>query len=70
MVVSTDSLWDELSDGFRREFDDAVVYADAEMETVLHEGPAVVLANGWIELPSGRLLSPDAVHHVDPGSTE
>ncbi len=70
MVVSTDSIWDELSDGFRREYDDAVVYGDAEMEDVLHEGPARVLANGWVELPSGRLLSPDAVHHVDPRSAE
>ena len=39
--------------------------ADAAGETVLHEGPATVRANGWVELPSGRLLSPSAVHHVD-----
>ena len=34
-------------------------------ETVLHEGPATVRANGWVELPSGRLLSPATVHHID-----
>jgi len=25
----------------------------------------MVRANGWVELPSGRLLSPSAVHHLD-----
>lgn len=65
MVVSTDSAWDELADLFVQEYRKAVVYADLEGETVLHEGEIRVLANGWIELPTGRLLSPRAVHHVD-----
>lgn len=62
MVFSTESVWDD----FLRQYDDAVVYGDVERETVLHEGPIRLLGNGWIELPSGRLLSPEAVHHVDP----
>jgi len=45
--------------------DPEAVHADLQQETVLHEGALRLLANGWIELPSGRLLSPDAVHHVD-----
>lgn len=44
--------------------ENAVVYGDPD--TVLHEGPVRLLVNGWLELPSGRLLSPQAVHHVDP----
>lgn len=69
MVVSTDSPWTYLRERFdelfEHEYDDAVVYADFEQETVLHEGPVRVLATGWVELPSGRLLSPEAVHHID-----
>ena len=61
MVFSTESVWDD----FLRQYDAAVVYGDVERETVLHEGPIRLLGNGWIELPSGRLLSPEAVHHVD-----
>lgn len=63
MVISTESIWDE----FRQEYRDAVVYADFEQETVLHEGDLRLLGNGWVELPTGRLLSPDAVHHIDTG---
>jgi hypothetical protein len=66
MVVSTTSLWDEVYDGFGREYESAVVYADRDGEDVLHDGPVRVLPNGYLELPTGRLLSPDAVHHVDP----
>ncbi|UPW02008.1 hypothetical protein M0R88_07910 [Halorussus gelatinilyticus] len=66
MVFSTEPVWSEVSDDFTTECEDAVVYADFEQETVLHEGPIRVLGNGWVELPSGRLLSPNAVHHVDP----
>lgn len=66
MVVSTDSALGDLLEHFVTEYDDAVVYADRAGETVLHEGSVRVLANGWVELPTGRLLSPDAVHHVDP----
>ncbi|WP_254762567.1 hypothetical protein [Natrinema marinum] len=65
MVISTESAWDDIADEFAREYRDAVVYADFEQETVLHEGDLRILANGWVELPTGRLLSPDAVHHID-----
>jgi hypothetical protein len=65
MAISTRSLWEYLVELFEHEYQDAVVYADAERETVLHEGPVRLLATGWVELPSGRLLSPDAVHHID-----
>lgn len=74
MVVSTESVWDEAIEGaleeLVREHDAAVVYADREGETVLHEGPVRLLPNGWLEVPSGRLLSPSAVHHVDPAPGE
>lgn len=66
MVISTESAWGEIADEFAREYQDAVVYGDRQQEDVLHEGALRVLMNGWVELPSGRLLSPDAVHHVDP----
>lgn len=64
-MFSTDPAWGDIDEAFAREYRDAVVYADFEQETVLHEGAVRLLANGWVELPSGRLLSPDAVHHVD-----
>ncbi|MFC6837470.1 hypothetical protein [Halomarina ordinaria] len=63
MVVSTDSLWDVVAEFFEREYDEVVVYGEGE--EVLHEGAARVCANGWVELPTGRLLSPGAVHHID-----
>lgn len=66
MVISTEPAWGEVSDLFAREYSNAVVYGDFEQETILHDGEIRVLANGWVELPSGRLLSPDAVHHIDP----
>lgn len=66
MVLSRESLWAV----FETEYDHAVVYGDLEEETVLHRGPVLIRANGWMELPSGRLLSPDAVHHVDPAPEE
>lgn len=65
MVISTESVWEEVIDEFMREYQDAVVYAEFEQETVLHEGSLRVLPNGWVELPTGRLLSPEAVHHID-----
>jgi hypothetical protein len=65
MVMSTEPAWGEVTDAFVTEFDDAVVYADVDSETVLHEGSVRILANGWVELPTGRMLSPSAVHHVD-----
>jgi hypothetical protein len=74
MVVSTESVWDQAIEdaleGFVREYESAVVYGDREGDVVLHEGPVRLLANGWLAVPSGRLLSPDAVHHVDPAPAE
>ena len=64
MVISTKPAVD-LADFFEIEYDQAVVYGDMEGETVLHEGAVRIRANGWVELPGGRLLSPEAVHHVD-----
>lgn len=61
MVISLESIWDE----FVKEYSDVTVYGDFEQERVLHEGDIRLLGNGWVELPSGRLLSPEAVHHVD-----
>lgn len=70
MVISTESLWDEvadvLSDGSVIEYQNATVYGDLEQEQVLHQGDIRILLNGWIVLPTGRLLSPEAVHHIDP----
>lgn len=68
MVFSTEPVWGEISETFVLTHDDAVVYGDVASEQILHEGAVRVLANGWVELPTGRLLSPDAVHHIDPGS--
>ena len=65
MPLSTDPAWGPIADLFEQEYDDAVVYADRESEDVLYEGPLRVQPSGWLELPSGRLLSPGAVHHVD-----
>lgn len=68
MVVSPESPWEGLVDRFETEYGRAVVYADFEQETVLHEGALRLLVNGWVELPTGRLLSPEAVHHIDTGA--
>lgn len=65
MVITTDSVWDALADLFIADYRNATVYADYEQETILYEGALRILANGWIELPTGRLLSPEAIHHID-----
>ncbi len=66
MVISPNPPFDlEDVTGASRTFEEAIVYADMEGETVLHEGVVRLLGNGWVELPTGRLLSPDAVHHID-----
>jgi hypothetical protein len=65
MVISTEPAWGDAIEQFVREYENAIVYADIDQETVVYEGQVRVLANGWVELPTGRLLSPDAVHHVD-----
>ncbi|GGJ02770.1 hypothetical protein GCM10008995_10710 [Halobellus salinus] len=70
MVIPTTSVWEEITDGFTpesvMEYEKATVYGDSEQERVLHQGPIRMLPNGWIALPTGRLLSPEAVHHIDP----
>ncbi|QFU84061.1 hypothetical protein GCU68_00570 [Natronorubrum aibiense] len=48
-----------------RAYHDVVIYGDAASDDVLYEGPIVVHANGWIELEGNRLLSPQAIHHID-----
>ncbi|WP_224449204.1 hypothetical protein [Haloprofundus salilacus] len=70
MVVPTSSLWELFTELFEREYRDAVVYGDFEQETVLHEGRIRLLATGWVELPSGRFLSPESVHHIDTNPAE
>lgn len=65
LPVGTESIFEWSDDFFIKEYENAAVYADAEGESVLHEGELRVLANGWVELPTGRLLSPTAVHHID-----
>jgi hypothetical protein len=70
MVISTTSVWDEIADEIAGdsivEYEDATVYGDFEQEQILHQGAVRLLPNGWIALPTGRLVSPDAVHHIDP----
>jgi len=65
MVFSTDPAWSDIDEAFVQEYQSAVVYSDREQETTLHEGTVRLLPHGWVELPSGRLLSPNAVHHID-----
>jgi hypothetical protein len=70
MVISTTSVWEEVADEFTSEsvmeYEQATVYGDFAQERVLHQGRIRLLPNGWIALPTGRLISPDAVHHIDP----
>ena len=74
MVVSPESAIDladvDLKAVLDREYENVVVYGDADPETVIHEGDVRLLANGWVELPTGRLLSPEAVHHIDEKSED
>ncbi|MFC6964463.1 hypothetical protein ACFQL7_24500 [Halocatena marina] len=61
--VSTDSFVPEaIRDAFREifehQYDDVVVYGDRENDVVLHEGPVRMRGDGWLELPTGRLISP------------
>lgn len=65
MFLSTESAWDQVKSELSRKYERAIVYADAEQERVLHEGELRLLVNGWVELPTGRLLSPDVIHHID-----
>lgn len=68
-AAPSDTVRDALKDAFREffehEYDEVVLYADREGQTVLHEGSVRMRGDGWLELPTGRLLSPEAVHHID-----
>ena len=70
MVISTASIWDEVADELAEnqliEYEDVTVYGDFEQEQVLHQGSIRILPNSWVALPTGRLLSPESVHHIDP----
>lgn len=70
MISPAEPIFDALSELFEDDYESVVVYGDADGGTILHKGAATIRANGWVELPSGRLLSPEAVHHVDthPGA--
>ncbi|MDB9250542.1 hypothetical protein PN419_16295 [Halorubrum ezzemoulense] len=57
---------DELPDQLLVDYENATVYGDLEQEKVLHQDKVRVLPNGWVALPTDRLLSPEAVHHIDP----
>lgn len=65
-VISTEPAREGIAERVTVEDEDATIYADPEGETVPHEGPLCLLVSGGIQLPTGRLLSPSAVHHVDP----
>lgn len=65
VIAPAESVRTALSELLVDEYDDAVVYGGPDGETVLHEGAVSVRPSGWLELPTGRLLSPSAVHHVD-----
>jgi len=56
----------ELPDHLLVEYKNAAVYGDFGQQGVLHQGKIRVLSNGWAALSTDRLLSPEAVHHVDP----
>ena len=66
MVISTKSVWSEVAAEQVIEYEDATVYGNFEQERVLHRGEIRLLPNGWVVLPTGRLFSPEAVHHIDP----
>ncbi|PSQ02925.1 hypothetical protein BRC94_00435 [Halobacteriales archaeon QS_5_70_17] len=61
----TSAVREAFRDVFEQRYTEVVVYGDKDGETVLHEGAIRIRADGWIELPTGRLLSPGAVHHID-----
>lgn len=65
MVISSAPIWGEAAENFVQEYENAVVYGDIDPDSILHEGEIRILANGWVKLPTGRLLSPSAVHHID-----
>ena len=70
MVVSTHSVRGEVAETFVTEYDDADVYGGPDPGSVFHAWAARLLADGRVALPSGRSLSPSAVHHADPAPPE
>jgi hypothetical protein len=62
---SNESILTDEMNPLTQAYHDAVVYDAAEADEPLYEGPIVVHANGWLELEGNRLLSPNAVHHID-----
>lgn len=65
MFAPAEPMVEAFEELFVEDHERVVVYADAADETVLHDGAATVRANGWVALPTGRLLSPTAIHHID-----
>ena len=56
---------DELPDQVLADYENATVYGDFEQDEV-SQGKVRVLPNGWVALPTNRLLSLEAIHHIDP----
>lgn len=65
MFAPAEPFAEAIRDLLQTDFEHVVIYADADGETVVHEGPATINPDGWVELPDGRLLSPGAIHHID-----
>ena len=65
MVISDEPVCGEGVKDSVQEYENAVVYGDMDQESVIHEGEIPILANGWVEIPTGRLLSRNTVHHID-----
>ena len=65
MVISPEPVWEQFADELVISYENATVYGDFAQERILHEGEIRILPNSWIALPTGRLLSPEAVHHID-----
>jgi hypothetical protein len=64
MFAPAEPFAEAIRDLLQTDFDHVVVYGD-DGETVIHEGPATIKPDGWVELPDGRLLSPGAIHHIE-----
>ncbi|WP_231188609.1 hypothetical protein [Haladaptatus sp. DYF46] len=65
MIAPDDAFKEFAEEFFEKEYKDVVIYGDFDEDEVLHEGPIRIQANGWIELPAGRLISPTAIHHLN-----
>ncbi|WP_336135165.1 hypothetical protein [Natronomonas amylolytica] len=65
MFAPAEPFAEALRDFLQTTLEDAVIYGE-DGETVIHEGPATIKPDGWVELPDGRLISPGAIHHIEP----